>query len=242
LTALSIQKQARNLPAFMRSREVGRLVALWRYPVKSMAGEPLAAADVSWHGLAGDRRWAFIRDGLERSNFPWLTIRERSDMGAFRPAFVDPERPDASRTLVRTPDGEQLDVVDPALAASLGDGVRVIKQNRGVFDALPLSLISTASIGSLDVRRFRPNLVVEAPGAFPEDGWVGSTLSIGGMRMRVDKRDPRCVLVNVDPDTTERDPSILRWIAQERDTCLGVYGSTVSPGRVAVGDPVLLED
>jgi uncharacterized protein len=225
----------------MHSREVGRIVALWRYPVKSMAGEPLEAADVSWHGLAGDRRWAFIRAGLERSNFPWLTIRERADMGSHRPSFVDAERPDASRTLVRTPAGEQLDVVDPALAASLGEGVRVIKQNRGVFDALPLSLISTASIGSLDMRRFRPNLVVEAPGEFPEDGWVGSTLSIGGMRMRVDKRDPRCVLVNVDPDTTERDPSILRWIAQERDTCLGVYGSVVAPGRVTVGDVVWLE-
>ncbi len=225
----------------MESREVGRVVALWRYPVKSMAGEPLEAADVSWHGLAGDRRWAFIRAGLERSNFPWLTIRERPEMSAFRPSFVDAGRPDASRTLVRTPAGEELDVVDPALAASLGDGVRVIKQNRGVFDALPLSLISTASIGQLDVRRFRPNLVVEAPGEFPEDGWVGSTLAIGGMRMRVDKRDPRCVLVNVDPDTTERDSSILRWIAQERDTCLGVYGSTVSPGRVAVGDVVRLE-
>jgi hypothetical protein len=225
----------------MHSRGVGRVVALWRYPVKSMAGEPLEAADVSWHGLAGDRRWAFVRPGLERSNFPWLTIRERSDMGSFRPSFVEPERPDASRTLVQTPDGSQLDVADPALAASLGEDVRVIKQNRGVFDALPLSLISTASIGSLDVRRFRPNLVVEAPGAFPEDGWVGATLAIGALRMRVDKRDPRCVLVNVDPDTTERDPSVLRWIAQQRDACLGVYGSTVSPGRVAVGDPVLLE-
>jgi len=226
----------------MSAHQVGRIAALWRYPVKSMAGEALESADVSWHGLAGDRRWAFVRPGLERSNFPWLTIRERPEMSLHRPAFVETERPDASRTVVRTPSGESYDVVDPALAAMLGEGVRVIKQNRGVFDALPLSLISTASIGTLDVRRFRPNLVVEAPGAFPEDGWVGRTLSIGGLRMRADKRDPRCVLVNVDPDTTERDASILRWIAQERDTCLGVYGSTVSPGVVAVGDPVLLED
>ncbi|MFN2464119.1 MAG: MOSC N-terminal beta barrel domain-containing protein, partial [Candidatus Dormibacteria bacterium] len=57
------------------SRAVGRVAALWRYPVKSMAGEALAVADVSWHGLAGDRRWAFIREGQERSGFPWLTIR-----------------------------------------------------------------------------------------------------------------------------------------------------------------------
>ena len=61
-------------------REVGRVVSLWRYPVKSMAAEPLEQIDVSWHGLAGDRRWAFVQDGLVRSGFPWLKIRERSDM------------------------------------------------------------------------------------------------------------------------------------------------------------------
>jgi uncharacterized protein YcbX len=62
------------------------------------------------------------------------------------------------------------------------------------------------------------------------------------MRMRVDQPDERCVVVNVDPDTTERDPSILRTIAQERDSCFGVYGSVVTPGRIAVGDAVVLED
>ena len=100
---------------------------------------------MSWHGLAGDRRWAFVRGGIERSGFPWMTIRERSDMGHYRPSFADPSRPDASRTVVRTPGGDELDVIDPALAAELGDGVRVIKQDRGVFDAMPLSLISTQS-------------------------------------------------------------------------------------------------
>ncbi len=56
---------------------VGRVVGLWRYPVKSMAGEALKEAEVSWHGFAGDRRWAFIRDGMVNSGFPWLTLRER---------------------------------------------------------------------------------------------------------------------------------------------------------------------
>ena len=100
------------------------MAALWRYPVKSMAPERLEQVDVSWHGLAGDRRWAFIRDGLERSGFPWLTIRERPAMGLYRPSFAEPRRPDASRTVVRTPSGGELDVVVPALAAELGDGVR----------------------------------------------------------------------------------------------------------------------
>jgi len=231
--------------------ELGRVAALWRYPVKSMAAEALEGVEVSWHGLAGDRRWAFIRDGMERSGFPWLTIRERPDMGQHRPSFVEPDRPDASPVAVRTPSGDVLDVLDPALAARLGDNVRVIKQDRGVFDTMPLSLITTRTIAGLgamvgvelDILRFRPNLLVEPTGDtdFPEDAWVGSVLRIGGLRMRVDKRDQRCVMVNVDPATTERDPAILRAIGRERDACLGVYGSTVQPGRVAVGDPVLVE-
>jgi uncharacterized protein len=235
----------------MKPEEVGRVVALWRYPVKSMAAERLEQAEVSWHGLAGDRRWAFVRAGLVRSGFPWLTIRERPAMGLYRPSFAEPGRPDASRTVVRTPAGKELDVVDPALAAELGDGVRVIKQDRGVFDTMPLSLITTravAGVGALvgaelDVRRFRPNLLVEAAGdeAFPEDAWVGRVLRIGELQMRVDQRDKRCVMVNVDPETTERDPAILRAIARERQACLGVYGSTVRPGRVVVGDAVVLD-
>ena len=227
---------------------VGRVVALWRYPVKSMAPEALEEVDVGWHGFAGDRRWAFVRAGLERSGFPWMTIREQAAMLEHVPRFVDPSRPDASRTVVRTPGGEELDVVDPALAASLGDGVRVIKQSRGVFDAAPLSLITTQSISELErlverklePQRFRPNLLVESDER--EDAWVGRVLRIGGMGMRVDQRDDRCVIITVDPVTHERDPTVLRTLARERSNCIGVYGSTVQQGRVAVGDEVLIDD
>ena len=131
------------------SRHVGQVAALYRYPVKSMGGEPLHQADVSWHGVAGDRRWAFVRDGLARSGFPWLTMRERSDMGQYRPAFSEPDRPDASATVVRTPAGDEFDVIDPALAAELGHGARVIKQDRGVFDTAPLSLITTQTVAAI---------------------------------------------------------------------------------------------
>ena len=231
---------------------VGSVAALFRYPVKSMGAEPLTEAEVSWHGIAGDRRWAFVRDGVVRSGFPWMTIRERSDMAHYCPSFVDPDRPDRSQTRVTTPSGVEFDVVDPELASELGAGVRVIKQDRGVFDAMPLSLITTQSVSGLgalvgaelDVRRFRPNLVIEAAGeaAFPEDEWVGRTVRIGALTMRVDERDERCVVTNVDPVTAERNPAVLRAIARERQACLGVYGSTVQPGRVAVGDPVVLVD
>ena len=229
---------------------VGRVVALRRYPVKSMAAEELDEIEVSWHGLAGDRRWAFIRDGQVRSGFPWLTIRQRPELAHYRPRLTEPERPNASAVLVRTPSGGELGVTDPALAASLGAGVRVIKQDRGVFDTFPLSLLTTQTVAGLGrltgaeltACRFRPNLLVDAAGSdFPEDGWVGRVLRIGGLRMRVDARDMRCVVITIDPVTLRRDPAILRAVARERDARLGVYGTIVAPGRVALGDPVELE-
>jgi uncharacterized protein YcbX len=217
-----------------------------------MGAEALAEVDVSWHGFAGDRRWAFIRNGVEQSGFPWLTLRERGDMSHYLPSFVEPARPDQSPTVVRTPSGTIFDVADPALGAELcPTGARVIRQARGIFDTFPLSVITTQTIGRLgemvgarlDVERFRPNILVEAANEAPfsEDSWVGCVLRIGSARMRVDKRDGRCVVITIDPVTTERNPAILRTVARDRQGCLGVYGSTVEPGRVAVNDPVLLE-
>ena len=230
---------------------VGRVAAMFRYPVKSMAAEPVEDVDVSWNGLSGDRRWAFVRPDLHGNGFPWLTLRQRNDLNDYRACWTEPERPDASAVMVRTPAGAQYDVTAPALAAELGAGVRVMKLDRGTFDTLPLSLITTRTVETLaklrgtdlNVLRFRPNLVIEAIGdaAFPEDEWVGRDLTVGTTWMRIDKRDKRCVVVNVDPVTGHRDPTVLRAIAAHREMCLGVYGSTVRPGRVAVGDSVVLQ-
>jgi uncharacterized protein YcbX len=230
---------------------VGWVAGLFRYPVKSMGAESLEAVEVSWHGLTGDRRWAFLRDGMARSGFPWLTIRERPEMWRYLPRFAEPGRPDSSPVVVRTPSGAVLEAADPALAAELGTGVPVLKHDRGLFDTMPLSLLTVQSVARLGAlvgaelapTRFRPNLVIAAAGdaAFQEDSWVGHGLLIGGLRMRVDQRDQRCVMVNVDPLTARRDPAVLRAIARQRQACFGVYGSVVAPGRVAVGDPVLLD-
>lgn len=231
-------------------KRVGRVVGLWRYPVKSMGAEALGEVEVSWQGFAGDRRWAFVREGVPQSGFPWLTLRQRADLLHHFPSFADTARPDTSPTLVRTPAGISYDVTDPALAAELG-GAKVIRNDRGNFDAFPLSLITTQTIDwlaervgeGLEALRFRPNLVVDAAGGAPfaEEGWVGSVLRIGEMRMRVDQRDGRCMVITLDPATGERNPAILRTVAQEREGCLGVYGSTVEPGRVAVHDLVFVE-
>ena len=235
-----------------QGKPVGRVVGLWRYPVKSMGAEALDAVDVSWFGVTGDRRWAFVRDDARRLDFPWLTIRERGDMSRYQPAFVDPTRPDKSPAIVRTPSGTEFDITDPRLGEELyPSGARIIKQQRGVFDTFPLSLITTQTIARLgetvdmplDIQRFRPNFLLEAEDDLPfqEDTWVGYVLRIGELRMRVDKRDGRCVVITVDPVTAERKPEILRTVVKQRQGCLGVYGTTVEPGAVALGDEVILE-
>lgn len=228
---------------------VGRVIGLWRYPVKSMGGEALNDVDVSWHGFAGDRRWAFVRNGVVQSGFPWLTLRERGDMNHYVPSFVDPTHPDTSPTVVRTPEGATFDVTDPSLATQLWPaGTRVIKHDRGVFDTFPLSLITRQTIealgdmvgSALDVQRFRPNLLIDVANGTPfaEDEWVGRVVRVGSLRMRIDKRDGRCAVITIDPATSRKEPRVLRAVAQERQGCIGVYGSTVEPGRVALDDDV----
>lgn len=233
-------------------RTLGIVQELRRYPVKSMAAESLQSVDVGWHGLAGDRRWAFVRPGMERSSFPWLTIREKPDLWQHEAYFVDPADVESAKTMVRTPDGGEWEVADPELARRLGEGVRVMKVGSGVFDTFPLSLLSVQSVQALSELvgqaltplRFRPNLVIDASDGepFPEEAWQGAVLRIGELRCRLDTRDPRCVMVNIDPvDTTSQNPAVLRAIAQKRDAHFGMYGTIVQPGRITIGDPVTIE-
>jgi uncharacterized protein YcbX len=231
---------------------VGVVQELRRYPVKSMAAESLESAPVSWHGFAGDRRWAFVRPASERSGFPWLTIREKPDLWQHKAYFADTTDVESSKTIVTTPDGLEFEVTDPQLSQRLGDGVRVMKVYSGIFDTFPLSLLSVQSVAGLSglvgqaltPLRFRPNIVINATDAepFPEDRWAGAVLRIGELRCRLDKRDQRCVMVNIDPaDSASTNPAVLRAIAKDRNAHFGMYGTTVQPGTVSIGDPVVLE-
>ena len=208
--------------------------------IRSSRWPPSPSRTSTWPGTAcpGDRRWAFARPDLRGNGFPWLTPRQRNDLNDYHPCWTELERPDASAVIVRTPADARFDVTAPALAAELGEGVRVMKLDRGTFDTPPLSLITTRTVESLgallgtdlDVPRFRPNLVIEAFGAaaFPEDERVGRTLTVGTTWMRIDGRDKRCVVVNIDPPTGRRDPGgATRHRHPPGDT----------PGRVRIDDP-----
>lgn len=218
-----------------------KIAALYRYPVKAMAGELLEEAEIGWHGIEGDRRSAFVQSD-SRSGFPWLTIRQVPTLTRYVP----------ENGSVRTPGGRLVGLDSEELAAELaeahGGPVHLHRDKRGLFDAFPVSLTSlqsAATLGALVGRdleplRFRPTIVLDAPGEeFPEDALVGRTVALGEeVQVRVDLRDERCMVINFDPHTAERDPSVLRAVAQQRDTCLGVYGSVVRPGVVRAGDPV----
>lgn len=228
----------------------GVLTGLWRYPVKSMAGEALISTHLSWAGIAGDRRWAFVRPASGSNGFPWHTIRENPAMSNYVPRLLDPARADKSAVEVQAPGGPAYRITDPGLAVELGAGLRLMRLDRGAFDAMPVSLITTSTVSALCARagvpgselRFRPNFVITPASGPPyqEDDWVGCLLRIGAATVRVDRRDSRCVVVNVDPASGRPDASLLRLIGRHRAACAGVYGSTVRPGLVRIGDPVTI--
>jgi uncharacterized protein YcbX len=226
---------------------IGTVVALYRYPVKGMAAEVLEVAELGWAGILDDRRYAFVQSD-SRSDFPWLTIREVPALTTYVPAVRD------GGVSVRTPSGRSLDVDAPELADELAAAhrrpVHLLRSKRGLFDAFPVSVLSlqtVAAVGELagrelDPLRFRPNIVVDAPGSeYPEEALIGRELRIGAARVRLDMRDTRCMVINFDPRTAERDPAVLRAVARHREQCAAVYGSCVEPGLVRVGDPVAID-
>jgi uncharacterized protein YcbX len=222
-----------------------RVAAIYRYPVKAMAGEPLEQADVEWFGIPGDRRYAFVQSD-HRGDFPWLTIRELPALTRYRPA-LDGDAPPR----ISTPAGRELAIDDPELARELAEAsgrrVHLHRDHRGTFDAFPISVISLQAVRALgehagrelDPRRFRANIVIDAPGEeFPEDALIGRHVSLGGATVRVTVPDKRCMVVNFDHETAERDAAVLRAVTRHHDVCAGVYGSVETPGTIRVGDPV----
>lgn len=240
---------------------VGYVRAIYRYPVKSMRGEPLAQAEVGWRGLAGDRAYAFVQSG-STSGFPWLTARQYPQLVRYAPSFEHPDAAEKSAVRVRTPDGEDMAVESADLRCRIArDYPRPIHLlhlwwNR-TFDYAPVSLITTSTLAAagdlagqpLEALRFRPNLVVEtieSRSEFPEEAWAGHTLALGDSdrapRIRVDLRDPRCKVVNISPEAGRPDAEVLDALVRSRKMTAGMYCSVERPGITAVGAPVLLAE
>ncbi|MEA2336485.1 MAG: uncharacterized protein QOE82_492 [Thermoanaerobaculia bacterium] len=234
--------------------EAGRVIAIYRYPVKSMAGEPALSAQLGWHGLEGDRRLAFRRCGVQ-SGMPWLTAGKLPSLVTYVPLR---DADDALPSRVRTPKGEELDLRGDALraeiAAAHGAPVELMQLDNGIFDDGALSIITTNAIASVsgeagvgaDARRFRPNLLIETSDGspFPEDAWVGRTLRIGegddAPAVSICTRDVRCGMLNIDPDTAALDGRLFKAAVRINENCAGVYATTIRTGTVRVGDVLYL--
>jgi uncharacterized protein YcbX len=238
--------------------EIGRVEALFRYPVKSMAGERLDVATLGWHGLEGDRRLA-LRRLDDRSGFPWLSASQLPDLLLFAPHRRDEGAQQDLPTHIRTPDGEQLRVFDDDLAAEVGRRhgapVQMMQLNQGIFDEAHLSVIAFETVHEigrlaghdLDVRRFRPNVVVRLrqPVPFQEDAWIGGVLSFGegddAPAITVTMRDERCSMVNLDPDSARSTPDVQKAIVRAHQNTAGIYGTVTRVGRLAVGQTIRVE-
>jgi uncharacterized protein YcbX len=235
--------------------ELGRVCEIVRYPVKSMAGIVTESAFLGWHGLAGDRRFAFRRLG-DKSGFPWLSASRVAELLLYHPCGLDESTGEPLPTHVRTPSGSQLDIRSPELereiAERLGSNVELMKLRNGVFDDAPVSVISLVTIAGigvetgieLDRRRFRANILLETRDSetFLEDRWVGGSLVFGsgksGPAVVVTGRDVRCTMLNIDPETGTHDAQIMRTVVRLNKNNAGVYGTVVQTGTIRVGDPV----
>jgi uncharacterized protein YcbX len=238
--------------------EIGQVKAIFRYPVKSMGGERLEVAELGWYGFEGDRRLAFRRMD-DRSGMPWLTASKLPDLLLFSPQHGDNgAQRDELPTHVRTPDGQSMPVFGDDLAAEVGrrcgTPVQMMQLRHGIFDEATISVIATDTVReigrlagrSLDVRRFRPNVLVclLRPGPFQEDEWLGGVLSFGegdnAPAIAVTMPDERCSMVNLDPDSARPAPEVLKAVVRVHQNTAGIYGAVTRIGRLVVGQTIFL--
>jgi uncharacterized protein len=280
---------------------LGSVVSLWRYPVKSMMGEELNAAEVTERGLLGDRAYALV-DSSDGKVASAKNPRKWPQLFDFRAAFVDTPRSGATVPPVRItlPDGtvvtsEQSDL-NQVLSRALNREVRLDAAERGqhevvesispnpwtpkaeeywpdmegldyrdtvtdfdlpegtFFDCAVVHLLTTATLdrlrelypeGRFEVRRFRPNVIVEtADGAkdFVENAWIGRTVALGdAVRLSITGPCPRCVMTTLPQGDLPKDPGILRTAAQHNQANVGLYASVLRGGQVRRGDAIRLE-
>jgi uncharacterized protein len=239
----------------MMHKEVGNIIAIYRYPVKSMAGHSLTSAELGWHGLAGDRRFALLRKEAT-GGFPWLTASKLPQLVTYTPVHKDSEENSDLPTHIRTPAGVELALRSEELWQELsqahGSPVEIMQLNQGIFDEAPISIISVATIKAveqmvgfnLDIRRFRPNLLIETVEGqpFEEQQWLNKTIRISKAAMHIYLHDIRCAIVNIDPDSGELDPRIMKAIVKGNDNCAGVYASVIGKGTISVDDKIYLDE
>ena len=232
---------------------VGTVRALSRYPVKSIAGEELSAAEVTTRGLRHDRGWAAYCDdgGIASGKSTRRFRRVPGLMGWTSRVEADDDLP-----ILISPEGITYRADDPAASAALTEafGRRLALRPESTVqhhDESPIHLVTTSSIatveglvgGTVDHRRFRANIVIDTgpESGYVEDGWAGAKLAVGGeVILHLGPRMPRCVMVDHAQDGVAEGPRILRSLGMHHDTMLGLQARPHRTGTISVGDVVVL--
>lgn len=207
------------------------VAGLWRYPVKSLAGEAVARARITADGLDGDRR-IVVRgpEGVRTSRRQYHLLGLHGTLDDRRGPLIDGQPWDSAEALrlVKAAAGDDawLEAVDAQ------DG----------FDVLPLLVATDGAVAAFgrDVRRLRPNILIGGVPDMDEVTWPGAELHIGNLIVRIDSRRARCPMTTVDPDSLDRDPGVLKDIGRRFGGRLALNADVVRAGTISVGDAVTL--
>ena len=208
-----------------------RVAALWRYPVKSLAGEQIASAELTAQGIPGDRL-VHVRgpEGVRSS-------RRHHRLLGLRGTLDDDGLALINGLPWHSP--EALDLVHDAAGTDAW-----LEHNAGLdrFDILPLLVATDGAVAAFgrDVRRLRPNILISGVEGLAETTWPGAKLHIGDAIIDLDSLRARCPMTTVDPDTLERDPEVLRDIARRFRGRLALNAAVLSPGTIRVNDAARL--
>ena len=210
------------------------LEAIWRYPVKSMAGEQLDSARLGELGVPGDRL-VYVVDAAGAT----VSGRTKPRLLGLQGGLTQDETPTVA--------GREWDTAATAarVAQAAGPGARLVRAaSFERFDILPLLVVSDGALreAGLDMRRLRPNLVIGGVDGLSERDWEGRFLRVGDAVVHLADLRERCIVTTYDPDTGAQDVGVLLDIRRRFDGVLGLNAWVARPGRVEVGDQVELLD
>jgi hypothetical protein len=204
---------------------------LWRYPVKTLAGERLERAELTTNGIVGDRI-VHVRgpEGVRTSRRQHRLLGLHGTLG-----------PDG-RPLVDGLPWESAEVLRRVRDAAGDDAWLVAYEGVERFDVMPLLVATDGALAEFgrDVRRLRPNIVIGGVEGLAERGWPGAEVHIGEAVVFLDSLRARCPMTTVDPDTLERDPGVLKDIGRRFGGRIALNATVLRPGVVRVGDEVRL--